>query len=233
MVIGTPGSGKSESVIIPFIKQFMKKGFSMLIYDFKYPDLSKIAYYHYNKNRQRGGCLHSHNFHAINLDVVEQSERVNPIHAKYIRTLADASETAEAIINALTKSEKISGSSQFFNQSAINFLAACIYHFARYDNGKFSTLPHVLAFISMPYDRIFNTLFSNTELQPLLAPFRSAYENKAFDQLEGQIGTVRVNVSRIATKEAFWVFSGNDFDLKISNSQKHSGPCQLPRNPKY
>ncbi|MGI8638027.1 MAG: type IV secretory system conjugative DNA transfer family protein [Segetibacter sp.] len=217
MVIGTPGSGKSESVIVPFIKQFMKKGFSMLIYDFKYPNLSKIAYHHYNKNRANGGKLHAHNFHAINLDNVEQSERVNPLHSKYIRTLADASETAEAIINALTKTDKSSGSSQFFTQSAINFLAACIYYFARYENGKYSTLPHVLAFISMPYDKIFNTLFSTAELQALLAPFRSAYENKAFDQLEGQIGTVRVNISRIATKEAFWVFSGNDFDLKISN----------------
>lgn len=217
MVIGTPGSGKSESVIVPFIKQFMKKGFSMLIYDFKYPDLSKIAYHHYNKNKANGGKLSSHNFHAINLDNVEQSERVNPIHSKYIRTLADASETAEAIINALTKTDKSSGSSQFFTQSAINFLAACIYFFARHENGKYSTLPHVLAFVSMPYDQIFNTLFSHDELLALLAPFRSAFDNKAFEQLEGQIGTVRVNISRIATKEAFWVFSGNDFDLKISN----------------
>lgn len=217
MVIGTPGSGKSESVIIPFIKQFMKKGFSMLIYDFKYPDLSKIAYHHYNINRGNEGKLREHNFHAINLDRVEQSERVNPLHSKYIRTLADAAETAEAIINALTKTDKSSGSSQFFTQSAINFLAACIYHFARHDNGKYSTLPHVLAFISMPYEQIFNTLFSNQELLALLAPFRSAYDNKAFEQLEGQIGTVRINISRIATKEAFWVFSGNDFDLKISD----------------
>jgi hypothetical protein len=217
MVIGTPGSGKSESVIIPFIKQFLNKGFSMLIYDFKYPDLAKIAYYHYRLNHRKGGSLSNHSFHAINLDKVESSRRVNPLHPKYINTLADASETAEAIIYALIKTEKTSGSSQFFTLSAINFLAACIYYFATYEEGRYSTLPHVLAFITMPYENIFNTLFSNAELHALLAPFRSAYDNRAFDQLEGQIGTVRINISRIATKEAFWVFSGDDFDLKISN----------------
>ena len=189
----------------------------MLIYDFKYPDLAKIAYYHYRLNHRKGGSLSNHSFHAINLDKVESSRRVNPLHPKYINTLADASETAEAIIYALIKTEKTSGSSQFFTLSAINFLAACIYYFATYEEGRYSTLPHVLAFITMPYENIFNTLFSNPELHALLAPFRSAYDNRAIDQLEGQIGTVRINISRIATKEAFWVFSGDDFDLKISN----------------
>ena len=86
-----------------------------------------------------------------------------------------------------------------------------------FEKGKYSTLPHVIAFISGNYESIFNTLFSNIELQTILAPFKSAFENKAFDQLEGQIGTVRINISRTATKEAFWVFGAEDFDLKISN----------------
>ncbi|OLY95702.1 type IV secretory system conjugative DNA transfer family protein [Cnuella takakiae] len=216
MVIGTPGSGKTESVIIPFIKQFLAKGFSMLVYDFKYPDLSLIAYHHYLKGR-RGGALKGHQFHVLNLDRLEYSRRVNPLHPRYITTLADATETAETLIHALLKSEKSSGSAQFFTQSAINFVAACIYYFATYRMGKYSTLPHVLAFINQPYENIFNTLFDNPELHALLAPFRSAFDNRAFDQLEGQVGTVRVNISRIATKEAFWVFSAEDFDLKISN----------------
>jgi type IV secretory pathway TraG/TraD family ATPase VirD4 len=217
MVIGTPGSGKTESVIIPFIKQFLAKGYAMVVYDFKYPDLAKITYYHYLLNHTGKGKLKDHLFHVVNLDKIEQSRRINPLNAKYIQTLGDASETAEAIISALMKTDKTSGSSQFFTLSAINFLAACIYFFATYKKGKFSTLPHVLAFMTMPYEKIFTTLFSNHELHTLLAPFKSAYDNRAFDQLEGQVGTVRINISRIATKEAFWIFSGNDFELKISN----------------
>ena len=217
MVLGVPGSGKSESVIVPGIKQFLKKGYSMLVYDFKYPTLAEITYYHYLLNKQHGGPLKDHTFHCINLDKIEHSRRINPLMPQYINTLAG--ETADAIVSALKKGEKGSGggSDQFFTQSAINFLSASIYFLAHKEKGKYSSLPHLLAFLSRPYDIIFNHLFSMLEVQSLLSPFRSAYENKAFEQLEGQIGTLRVNISRLATPESFWVFSGNDFDLKISN----------------
>lgn len=217
MVIGVPGTGKTASVIEPYIKQLLHKGFAMLVYDFKYPDLSEITYHHYKINHLNNGPLKDHKFHIINTDDIEHSRRVNPIAAQYINTLADASETAEAIISALKKSEKSQGSQQFFTQSAINFLAAIIYFLATYDQGQYSTLPHMMACVNMPYDRLFNKLFAHPELRSLLAPFKSAYENEAFDQLEGQIGTVRINISRLATKESFWVFSGNDFNLKFSN----------------
>jgi hypothetical protein len=215
MVLGVPGSGKSESVIVPFIKQFLEKGTSMLIYDFKFPTLGEIAYYHYMLNKE--GSLRNHTFHCVNLDNIEYSRRINPISAQYINSLSDAGETADAIVTALKKSDKGGGNDQFFTQSAINFLAACLYFLSKYERGKYSDMPHLLAFIAQPYDRVFNSLFSMIELHSLLSPFKSAYDNKAFDQLEGQIGTLRINISRLATKESFWVFGDSDFDLKISN----------------
>lgn len=218
MVIGVPGSGKTESIIIPYIKQLLGKGYAMLVYDFKYPDLSEIAYYHYLKNKENNGPLINHTFHVVNIDQLEYSQRVNPILPKYIETLSDAAETAEAIVLALKKSGSSGGGAdQFFTQSAINLLAATIYFFSKEEEGKYCTLPHVLAFLNLPYGNVFETLFSMQELQSLLSPFRSAYENKAFDQLEGQVGTLKVNLSRLATKETFWVFSGNDMNLKISD----------------
>lgn len=216
MVLGVPGSGKSESIIIPFIKQFLAKGFAMLVYDFKYPTLAQLTYYHYLKNK-KNGALKDHKFHVINLDDIEYSQRINPLDTRYIRSLADAGETAEAIVTALKKGDRPSGNEQFFTQSAINFLSASIYFLAKYQNGQYSTLPHLLAFVGLPYEKIFQHLFSMVELHSLLAPFSSAHTNKAFEQLEGQIGSVRINISRLATKETFWVFGANDFDLKISN----------------
>jgi Type IV secretory system Conjugative DNA transfer len=218
MVIGVPGSGKTESIIIPYIKQLLAKGYSMLVYDFKYPDLAEITYYHYLKNKQHNGPLANHRFHVVNIDQIEYSQRVNPILPRYIETLSDAAETAEAIVLALKKSGSSgSGADQFFTQSAINLLAATIYFFAKEQNGKYCTLPHVLAFLNLPYGNIFQSLFPMQEIQSLLSPFKSAFENKAFDQLEGQIGTLKINLSRLVTKETFWIFSGNDIDLKISN----------------
>jgi hypothetical protein len=217
ILIGTPGSGKSFGVVNPFIRQLIAKEFCCCVYDFKFPDLGKIAYYHYLLAKQQGKCK-KHDFHVINLNQIEKSRRINPWRADYLRTLADASESAEGLVEAMKKGDKSGGSDQFFTQSAINFLAACIYFFSKYEGGKYSSFPHVLSFLNHSYEDIFNTLFSEAELVPLLSPFRSAYLAKAFPQLEGQVGTLKIFISRLATKETFWVFSGDDFNLKISDA---------------
>jgi len=216
LLIGTPGSGKSFSVVNPFIRQMIAKSFAVCLYDFKFPDLGKIAYYHFLQGKKKGN-LKDFNFHVINLTDVEKSRRINPFRCDYITMLADASETAEGTVEALKKGDKASGSDAFFTQSAINFLASCIYFMSRYEKGKYSSLPHVMAFLNRSYEEIFSVLFTNPELVSLLSPFKSAFTAKAFDQLEGQIGTLKIFMSRMATKETFWVFSGDDFSLKISD----------------
>jgi hypothetical protein len=216
-VIGTPGSGKSFGVINPFIRQMIAKNFTMCLYDFKFPDLGKIAYYHYCLAKQQGK-IDNYNFYVINLNDVEKSNRINPLNSKYITTLAQASEISEALVESLKKGDRGGGGAdQFFTQSAINFLSSSVYFLAKYENGKYSSLPHLLAFLNKGYEEIFTVLYSNTELHSLLSPFYSAFKAKAFDQLEGQIGTLKVFISRLATKESFWVFSEEDFNLKISD----------------
>lgn len=221
MVLGVAGSGKTYSLINPAIRQLIAKGFSLCLYDFKYPDQAKLGYYHYLLAKQ-AGKRKGHNFHVVNLNNIEKSRRINPMKAEYINTLADASESAEGLVQAMKKGDKSGGSDQFFTQSAVNFLAACIYFFGKYLKGKHSTFPHVLAFVNRSYAEMFKILFSDPELISLLAPFKSAYMLKAYDQLEGQIGTLRIFLSRLATKETFWVFSGDDFNLKISDPKEPS-----------
>ncbi|QCR25282.1 type IV secretory system conjugative DNA transfer family protein [Pontibacter sp. SGAir0037] len=221
LLIGTPGSGKSFSVVLPFIKQLLGKGFSMMVYDFKFPDLARTTYYHYLVNRKRG-VLKNHRFHVINFNSVEHSRRFNPLKPEYLPTLADATETAEALLEALRKGDRDSGTAQFFNQSAVNFLASCIYFLSRHEGGRYSSFPHVLSFINLSYDQIFEVLFSEPELESLLSPFATAYKNRAFEQLEGQIGTLKINIGRLATKETFWVLSGDDFNLKITDPENPS-----------
>jgi len=222
MVIGVPGSGKSFGVINPSIRQMISKGFCICLYDFKYPDLSQIAYHHYLLKRQKDKN-YKHKFHVINLNNVEESKRINPFKKEYISTLAEAQEMAESMVSSLQKGGGGGGGSdQFFTQSAINFLASCIYFFATYENGKYSYLPHILSFLNHSYEEIFDVLFSHEELESLLSPFKTAYQNKIFEQLEGQIGTLKVFISRLATKESFWIFSGDDINLKISSVEEPS-----------
>lgn len=215
IVIGTPGSGKSFSIVNPFIRQLIAKEFAVCLYDFKFPDLGHIAYYHYLLAKQ-SGKMKGYAFHVLNLNEIEKSRRINPWRADYIRSLADAAETAEALVEALKKGDRSGGSDQFFTQSAINFLASCIYFLSKHADGQYSSLPHVLALLNRSYEEIFNALVSEPELKSLLSPFMTAFHAKAFDQLEGQVGTLKIFISRLATKETFWVFSGDDFNLKIS-----------------
>ena len=273
-VVGTPGSGKTFSVIEPVIRQHCKKGFSMVVYDYKFPTLATKLYYHYKKNQAAGNTPPHCQFNIINFVNVEYSRRVNPIQQKYIANLAAASETAETLIESLQKGQKGGGggSDQFFQTSATNFLAACIYFFVNYNKkpydkngkeltaeyqtdpetghkrltgrvfdkgipvtpaywkGQYSDMPHVLSFLNHSYDEIFEVLVTDPEVYPLLGPFKTAYDNKAMEQLEGMIGTLRVQTSRLATKEAYWVFSGDDFDLKVSDP-KHPSYLLIANDP--
>lgn len=221
LVLGVSGSGKTMGLIIPTMCQLIHKSHCLCIYDYKFPDLGKIAYFQYLLAKQSGRC-EGFNFHVVNLNEVERSRRTNPWRSEHIQTLAEAMETAEGLVEAMKKGDKSGGSDQFFTQSAINFLASCIYFFSKHQQGKFSSVPHVLSFLNCSYEDIFSTLFSEPELGSLLSPFRSAFYAKAFDQLEGQIGTLKIFISRLATKETFWVFSGDDFNLKISDRKEPS-----------
>lgn len=275
-VVGTPGSGKTFSVIEPFIRQHSEKGFAMVVYDYKFPTLATKLYYQYRKNQHLDKVPKGCQFNIINFVNVEYSRRVNPIQQKYIPNLAAASETAETLLESLQKGKKDSGGAdQFFQTSATNFLAACIYFFVNYDKkpydedgnelvaeyktdkdtlhrkltgrvfkdntmqekvqpaywlGRYSDMPHVLSFLNHSYEEIFEVLETDLEVYPLLASFVTAYQNKAMDQLEGMIGTLRVQISRLATKEAYWVFSGDDFDLKVSDP-KHPSYLLIANDP--
>lgn len=221
LLIGTPGSGKSFSVVNSFIRQHSEKGFSMVVYDFKFPDLAKITYYQYLKLKKHGK-LKKFKFNVINFSDIEYSKRINPLKREYIEILSDATETSEALYESLQKGDKQGGNAEFFKTSAVNFLSACIYFFSRYENGKYSDLPHVLSFLNHSYEDIFQVLFTNPELESLLSPFKSAFDKGATDQLEGQMGSLKIQISRLSSKESYWIFSGDDFNLKVSDPEEPS-----------
>lgn len=264
-VVGVPGSGKTFSIIEPLIRQESSKGWSMCVYDYKFPTLARKLFYHFEKNKMLGNLPGHATFNVINFVDVEYSHRVNPIQNRYINSVGEASETAVTLMEALQKGKGGGGGSDdFFKKSAENFLAACIFFFVNYkvlpydknwnelterevldpDTGEFKTvyynakgeqaelyrykgkyadLPHVLSFLMLEYATIFDVLMTDDRVDSLIAPFKTALKNKAMDQLEGMVGTLRIYVSRLVTPEAFWVLSGDDFDLKISD----------PKNPSY
>ena len=220
MVLGTPGSGKSYAVINNFIKQQIEKGFAMYIYDYKFPDLSTIAYNHLRLHcgdyGEKDGKPIEPEFLVINFDNPKQSHRCNPIDPEFMTDIADAYEAAYTIMLNLNRTW-IQKQGDFFVESPIILLAAIIWYLKIVHGGKFCSFPHAIELLNQPYSIIFPILTTYDELANYLSPFMDAWKGGAQDQLQGQIASAKIPLSRMISPALYWVMTGNDFSLDINN----------------
>ena len=214
MVLGTPGSGKSYAIVNNYIKQQIEKGFAMYIYDYKFPDLSEIAYNHLLNHLD--AYKMKPQFYVINFDDPRKSHRCNPINPAFMTDISDAYESAYTIMLNLNRSW-IQKQGNFFVESPIILLAAIIWFLKIYENGKYCTFPHAVEFLNRPYAQIFPILTSYDELANYLSPFMDAWEGGAQDQLQGQIASAKIPLSRMISPALYWVMTGDDFSLDINN----------------
>ncbi|PWS28494.1 conjugal transfer protein TraG [Pedobacter yonginense] len=214
LVAGTPGAGKSYFVIRHIIDQHIKKGFSMFLYDFKYDDLSKIAYNKLLKYQKSYKIKPS--FYVINFDDLNRTHRCNPLDPAGMEDITDATEASRTIMLGLNR-DWIKKQGDFFVESPINFLTAIIWFLRKYENGKYCTLPHVIELMQADYDPLFAVLQREEEIKVLINPFVSAFQNKAKEQLEGQIASAKIGLARLSSPQLYYVLSGNDFTLDVNN----------------
>lgn len=222
IVLGTPGSGKSFAVINNFIKQQIAKGFSLYLYDYKFNDLSIIAYNALLANIDKYSVTPK--FYVINFDNPANSHRCNPIAPEFMTDISDAYESAYTIMLNLNKSW-IQKQGDFFVESPIILLAAIIWYLKIYNNGKYCTFPHAIEFLNKKYADIFTILTSYPELENYLSPFMDAWEGGAQDQLQGQIASAKIPLSRMISPALYWVMTGNDFTLDINNPKEPKILC--------
>ncbi|OSZ77236.1 conjugal transfer protein TraG [Chitinophagaceae bacterium IBVUCB2] len=227
LVSGSPGSGKSYFVIQHIIKQHIKKGFTMLVYDFKYDDLTKIAYNVLLKNKRSYKVIPS--FYSINFDDLSKSNRCNPLDHSTMFDITDATEASRSIMMGLNK-DWITKQGDFFVESPINFVTAIIWFLKKYKSGKYCTLPHVIELMQIDYEKLFSVLRTEAEIEVLINPFISAYQNNAMEQLEGQVASAKIGMARLSSPQLYWVLSANDFTLDINNPDSPKIIC-LANNP--
>jgi len=227
LVMGSPGSGKSYFVIRHVITQHISKGFSMFVYDFKFDDLSVIAYNHFLKCRNQYKVAPE--FYVINFEDLSRTHRCNPLDKENMLDITDASESARTILMGLNR-EWIKRQGDFFVESPINFLTAIIWFLRRYRDGEFCTLPHVIELMQINYDKLFTILKTEKEIEALINPFISAYMNDVMEQLEGQIAAAKVAMARLSSPQLYYVLSGNDFTLDINNPKAPKIVC-MGNNP--
>ena len=222
IVLGTPGSGKSYAVVNNFIKQQIEKGYSMYVYDFKFPDLSMIAYNHLLNNLD--GYKVKPKFYVINFDDPRRSHRCNPIHPDFMTDISDAYESAYTIMLNLNKTW-VQKQGDFFVESPIILFAAIIWYLKIYKNGKYCTFPHAIEFLNRRYEDIFPILTSYPELENYLSPFMDAWLGGAADQLQGQIASAKIPLSRMISPQLYWVMSDSEFTLDINNPEEPKILC--------
>ncbi len=216
IVLGTPGSGKSYAVVNNYIKQQISKGFSLYLYDYKFDDLSIIAYNELLKNLDKYKVKPE--FYVINFDDPRRSHRCNPINPKFMVDISDAYESAYTILLNLNKTW-IQKQGDFFVESPIILLAAIIWYLRIYQDGKYCTFPHAIEFLNKPYADIFTILTSYPSLENYLSPFMDAWQGGAQDQLQGQIASAKIPLSRMISPQLYWVMTGDDFTLDLNNPE--------------
>ena len=214
IVLGTPGSGKSYAVVNQYIKQQIEKGVSMYVYDFKFPDLSTIAYNHLLNNQL--GYKKVPTFYVINFDDPSRSHRCNPINPSFMEDISDAYESSYTIMLNLNKTW-VQKQGDFFVESPIILFASIIWYLRIYKDGKYCTFPHAIEFLNKRYEDIFPILTSYPELENYLSPFMDAWLGGAADQLMGQIASAKIPLSRMISPQLYWVMSGDEFTLDINN----------------
>ena len=222
IVLGTPGSGKSYAIVNSFIKQHIEKGFSMYIYDFKFDDLSTIAYNHLLKHTDKYKIKPK--FYVINFDDPRKSHRCNPLNPDFMTDISDAYEAAYTIMLNLNRSW-IQKQGDFFVESPIILLAAIIWFLKIYDSGRYCTFPHAIELLNKKYSDVFTILTSYPELENYLSPFMDAWQGGAQDQLQGQIASAKIPLSRMISPQLYWVMTGDDFSLDINNPQEPKILC--------
>ena len=222
IVLGTPGSGKSFAVVNNYIKQQIEKGYSMYIYDFKFSDLSTIAYNHM-MNHQNGYKVKPQ-FYVINFDDPRRSHRCNPIHPDFMSDISDAYESAYTIMLNLNKTW-VQKQGDFFVESPIILFAAIIWYLRIYKNGKYCTFPHAIELLNRRYEDVFPILTSYPELENYLSPFMDAWQGGAMEQLTGQIASAKIPLSRMISPQLYWVMSASEFTLDINNPEEPKILC--------
>jgi len=209
IILGKPGSGKSYSFNEEFIRQSIKKGFSMINYDYKFPTLTNIAYNYFNTYKDSYDKYENKGrFGVINLDDPRYSDRCNPIHKNLLERKSQAIDAVYTIFFNLDK--KSAQKQDFFQMSAMAITSAALWFLKTYKDGKYCSFPHLIELIQQPDEKLLNILDNYPDLRYFTSAFTDALQKESFEQLSGQTASARIPLGKCATDEMFWVMTDPD-----------------------
>ena len=242
MILGTPGSGKTETIVQNFVQQLMEKEFTMAIYNHKSPELGRLAYAHYlkNQNNTKNKLGGSPSFHAINFSAPRYSSRCNPFLAERFTDSSDAFQAATNLLYNVNKSWILKSEGDFFVHVAIDYLTACIWYMKRYNDRQianyedtlpaekraeanksnrinYCTLPHIIEFATRPYKEIIPLLAAEPELAHMVEGIKSTYDNCTREHMDGLLAVTQLSLSTLKNPVLYWIMTGREAMVDINN----------------
>jgi type IV secretory pathway TraG/TraD family ATPase VirD4 len=214
LVIGFSGAGKSWYIIQNSIRQQIAKHYALFIFDFKYDDLSLVAYNAWLRHRSEYPVPPK--FYVISFDHLEYSHRCNPLHYAGMTDIADAGEAVRSFLLGLNM-DWIDKAGDFWVESAVTFMTALTWYLRKYQNGKYCTLPHIMQLLQVDYDKLFSILQTEPQIRGYISAFVSAYKNDIMETLDNQLASLKISIARLSSPTLYYIMSGNDFTLDLNN----------------
>ena len=221
-IIGSAGSGKTESVVYNFMKHFNRYHFSGVIHDYKHFELTEMAHPLFQNEDIP--------FHIISFDDIHQ--KVNPIAPRYLVDAESVNEVSRVLLeNLLEQRESIAmGSSKFFNDAVEGLLGGLIWKF-KTSHPEQCTLPHLIAaYQYLDADNLIRFLSSNVTSKGMANAFISGKDSER--QTAGVMSTLANALKKISTERIFMTLSADEVPLDINNP-RNPAIISIVNNPKY
>lgn len=221
-IIGSAGSGKTESVVYNFLKHFSKYSFCGVIHDYKSFELTEIVYPLFRKGNIP--------FYIISFDKI--FHRVNPIAPRYIPDEESVNEVSRVLLeNLLEQKDSIpSGSTKFFNDAVEGLISGLIWKL-KTSYPEFCTLPHLIAIYQyLNTESLVVFLSSNTTSKAMADAFISGIESER--QTAAVKSTLANALKKISTQRIFMTLSADEVPLDINNPE-NPAVVSIVNNPKF
>jgi len=221
-IIGSAGSGKTESVVYSFLKHFCQHQFCGVIHDYKHFEITEMVYPLFEKSEIP--------LHIISFDDIYK--RVNPIAPKYLIDEESVNEISRVLLENLLEQKETgaSGSSKFFNDAVEGLLGGMIWKM-KTAFPDYCTLPHLIAMYQyLDTENLVSFLSSDFTSKAMADAFISGIDSER--QTAGVMSTLANALKKISTQRLFMALSADEVPLDINNPKNPSVVC-IVNNPKF
>ena len=220
-IIGSAGSGKTESVVYNLFDHLGKFGFCGVMHDYKNFEITEMAYPIFIQTDRQ--------FYIISFDPIYN--RVNPIAPHYIPDEESVHEISRVLLENLLelKESGSTGTSKFFNDAVEGLIGGLIWRLKE-NYPDYCTIPHMIALYQhLTTEELVDFLSANVTAKAMADAFISGVDSDR--QTAGVRSTLANAFKKISTQKIFMVLSADEVPLGVNHTDNPS-IISVVNNPK-